>query len=223
MCLFHAFLCYQVKVYALKDNMLVLRGFALLFLFLEPHLPLASAAPGRAHRDGAAIAGSGKFSSADKMQCKWNTRNAGPAVILRVTCEPAGTKIPSRSCEYTAKPQSCPGYQSDPKGFWKQVGRALKRLKGKLCEDERALVKAGMCKSEPRDAHFKLDTRGSPTAAQPREPDNSTAPPGLRTTPVGPTACAKRADHRKTAEEYCGSSWSSFCAFFFSMLQSEDC
>uniref|UniRef100_A0A8C8A5H0 Fibroblast growth factor-binding protein 1 n=1 Tax=Oryzias sinensis TaxID=183150 RepID=A0A8C8A5H0_9TELE len=192
-------------------------------VFMVPHSGGKNKQKRRAQRDGAAIAGSGKFSTADKMQCKWNTRNAGPEVILRVTCEPAGTKIPSRSCEYTAKPQSCLGYQSDPKGFWKQVGRALKRLKGKLCEDERALVKAGMCKSEPRDAHFKLDTRGSPTAAQPREADNFTAPPGLRITSVGPTACAKRADHSKTAEEYCGSSWGSFCAFLFSILLSEDC
>ncbi|XP_024115612.1 fibroblast growth factor-binding protein 1 [Oryzias melastigma] len=203
--------------------MLVLRGFALLFLFLDPRFSLTSAAPGRAHRGGdrASVLSSGKFSNGDNTQCTWNARNAGVAVVLRVTCSVVG--INATSCEYTAKPQSCPGFLSDPKGFWKQLGRALRRMKGKLCEDKRALIKVGMCKSAPRDAHFKLDARGSPTVTEPRKPSKATAPPALRTTSTAPTACAKRADHTKTAEEYCGSSWTSLCAFFFSMLQSEDC
>ncbi|RVE76066.1 hypothetical protein OJAV_G00005000 [Oryzias javanicus] len=179
--------------------------------------------PARAHRDRASIIGSVKFSTGVYTRCRWNARNAEVAVILRVTCSLVGTNN-TTSCQYiAAKPESCPGYLSDPEGFWKQLNLAVRRMKGKLCEDKRARIKVGMCKNAPRDAHFKLDARGSPTATQPREPGKATVPPALRTTSTAPTVCAKRADHSKTAEEYCGSSWTSLCAFFFSMLQSEDC
>ncbi|XP_040892427.1 fibroblast growth factor-binding protein 1-like [Toxotes jaculatrix] len=224
--------------------MLLLRTFApwLMLAFLGQRVYLSSGArnktrgadknvvqaPGRAQRSGnkGAVTGRGKFSIKDKMQCTWGARDVGDTVRLTVKCENPEARvkggITDLQCAYNAKPQSCPSYQSDPKGFWKQVARALKRLQGKVCKDERALVKAGTCKRAPRDAHFKLDLASSVISAQSGDPET---PPPLppRSTTAGPTACTRRADHRKAAEEYCNSSWASVCSFFFSMLQSDDC
>ncbi|KAM6940709.1 fibroblast growth factor-binding protein 1-like [Xenentodon cancila] len=209
----------------------------LLLVILEQQVSLVSGArrevSGRAQRSGSkgAVPGRGKFHSGT-LQCAWNSKDVGDAVTLRVTCEDPEAAIKSGitdlGCDYIGKPESCSGYRSDSKGYWKQVGRALKKMQSKVCRDERALVKAGMCKRAPRDAHFKLDSRSLVIGAksggpqpEPDRPTTSTPPP--RPTSTRPTACTKPADHRRTAEEYCNSSWASVCTFFLSMLQSEDC
>ncbi|XP_053182186.1 fibroblast growth factor-binding protein 1-like [Scomber japonicus] len=192
----------------------------------------ATPAPDRGQRSGgkgaAATLNSGKFTKKDKMQCKWGAKDIGDKVRLSVKCEDPEARakggVTELECVYNAKPQSCPGYQSNPKNFWKQVSRALKKLQGKLCMDDSALVKAGMCRRAPRDAHFKLDISTSVSSAQsanwsrPRPP-----PPRPASTEAGPKNCTGRADHRQRAEDYCKSSWASVCAFFFSMVQGEDC
>lgn len=226
--------------------MLLLRTFApwLLLAFLGQQVSLSSGArnknrgankavtpaPGRAQRSGnkSAATARGKFSISDKMQCTWGAKDGGDTVRLIVKCEDPEARIKGGvtdlQCEYNAKPERCPGYQSDPKGFWKQVTRAFKRLKGKVCKDDRALVKAGMCKRAPRDAHFKLDVLSSVISAQSGgDPETPQPPPPTpRSNSTGPTACVGRADQRKKAEEHCGG-WASVCTFFFTMLQSDDC
>ncbi|TKS68408.1 Fibroblast growth factor-binding protein 1 [Collichthys lucidus] len=233
--------------------MLLLRTFApwLLLAFLGQQVSLSSGArnknkgvektvtpaSGRAQRSGDKSAATvrGKFSTNDKMQCTWTARDVGDTVRLSVKCENPAARVKGgvtdMSCHYNGKPQRCPGYQSDTKDFWKQVSRAFKRMQGKVCKDDRALVKAGMCKRAPRDAHFKLDSSSSASSAQSGDPDTpklpqpprSTAASTLTSTSTSPTACTKRADHRKKAEEHCSDSWASLCTFFFSMLQSDDC
>uniref|UniRef100_A0A3B4B0I4 Uncharacterized protein n=1 Tax=Periophthalmus magnuspinnatus TaxID=409849 RepID=A0A3B4B0I4_9GOBI len=152
----------------------------------------------------------GRFTLKNGMHCTWATQDTSNGVKMLVKCENSQARIyggiTDVQCEYNAKPQSCPAYQSNPKAYYKQVSRALKRLQGALCYEERALVKAGMCKRAPRDAHFKLDRSTSISSAH-----------------GTPADCKRPADHREVAKEYCNSSWASLCAFFFSMLQSEDC
>lgn len=185
-------------------------------------------APGRAQRSrgkgAASTLRSGKFTTKDKMQCAWEAKDAGDQVRLSVICEDPEARtrggVTEFRCNYNAKPQSCSEYQSNPNGFWKQVSRSLKRLKGKLCKDDRALLKAGMCKRAPRDAHFKLDLSSSVVAAQSGDVDPPRPPPP-RPTSTGPKNC--RSDHRQRADEYCSSSWASVCAFFFSMVQNDEC
>ncbi|XP_029365636.1 fibroblast growth factor-binding protein 1 [Echeneis naucrates] len=152
----------------------------------------------------------GKFSIQGGMQCTWGAREVSDSVVLTVKCENPRAHVEGGiteiTCDYRARPQSCPGFVSDPRAFWKQLGRALKRLQGKVCREERALVKPAMCKRAPREAHFKLDLSSSVASAQSGDP---TAFPGT-------TACSSRA-------EYCSSSWASVCSFFFSILQGDDC
>ncbi|XP_047222288.1 fibroblast growth factor-binding protein 1-like [Girardinichthys multiradiatus] len=194
------------------------RAFSLwLFLvLLEDRLPRASGAkqPGIALKIR-----EWKFSTSDRMRCTWSAGEAGDAVKVRMNCETPGAQshggITETSCEYLGRPRSCPGFNSDPTAFWRQVARAFKKLQGKVCADRRALVKAGMCKRAHRDAHLRLDPNSVKKSA--------TAP--TTPLPIHPTttACVKRAEHQRTADEYCSSSWASLCAFFMFMVQSEDC
>ncbi|XP_038127793.1 fibroblast growth factor-binding protein 1-like [Cyprinodon tularosa] len=194
--------------------MFLLRCFSLwVFLLLLEH---------RLHRVSGAMQpgiGGGKFSTRDGMRCTWSASDTGDAVNVRVDCEKSGAQrngaVTETSCEYLGKPRSCPGYNSDPKAFWKQVARAFKRLQGKVCIDGSALVKTGMCKSAPRQAHLRLN----PDSVKIGRTALTTPPPLQSST----AACLKGAGHRRGAEDYCGSSWASVCAFFMSIVQSEDC
>nr|XP_046270876.1 fibroblast growth factor-binding protein 1-like [Scatophagus argus]XP_046270884.1 fibroblast growth factor-binding protein 1-like [Scatophagus argus] len=239
--------------YLLKEDMMLLRTFALWLLLALLGQQVSQSysessknrranktvtpAPGRAQRNGKPAAkGRGKFSinrplSDAKMQCTWAAKDVADSVRLSVKCENPEARIKGGTtnlwCEYNAKPQRCPGYLSDPKGFWKQVARAFKRMQDKVCVDERALVRAGMCKRAPRDAHFKLDVLSSVASAQSGEPEiPKPRPPRPTSTAAGsprPTTCTGRPNIREKAEEQCGSSWASLCTFVFSMLQSDDC
>ncbi|KAM7009161.1 fibroblast growth factor-binding protein 1-like [Tautogolabrus adspersus] len=193
-----------------------------------------TSAPGRAQRSGnksSAATGRGKFAiTKDKMKCTWGAKDVGDTVKLSVKCENPEARIKGGTtdieCDYNGKPQRCPGYQSDPKGFWKQVARAFKRLQGKACHDARALVRAGMCKRAPRDAHFKLDISSSVASSQSGGMSEDLQPPPpprpTKSSPYGPTACTGVEQQRRKAEENCGK-WASLCTFLFSMLQSDDC
>lgn len=229
--------------------MLLLGTFTswLLLAFLGQQVLLSSAVRNKKWGAGgkgssSSTSGRGKFPIvADKMQCTWVAKEIGDAVRLTVKCENPEARVTGGvtdlECQYNGKPQLCPAYGSNRQSFWKQVTRAFKRHQGKVCKDERALVKASVCKSAPRDVHFKLDIHSSVASAQsgghPEIPP--TLPPSPRSTPkagaasaVGPagpspTACSGRVDSKRKAEEHCSSSWASLCTFFFSMLQSDEC
>ncbi|KAJ8336338.1 hypothetical protein SKAU_G00396810 [Synaphobranchus kaupii] len=147
----------------------------------------------------------GKFSTKDKTQCTW-LADEEDTVTLGVVCSKGGVGF---NCEYSARPGTCAPYASNVKVYWKQIARALKKQKN-ICQDATALVKAGMCKKAPKDAHFKLLVSGpTPPAVQPEESDNK--------------SCSDKIDQKNLAEEYCSGPWVTLCNFFFTMVQSEDC
>lgn len=123
---------------------------------------------------------------------------------MSITCKKGTEK--SLHCEYTANPRLCPEYTSNVDAFWKQIGRLLKKQK-KLCRDSKALLKARMCRKAPRDAHFALKTipKVHLTSTRKNKP------------------CSNLTNRQKLAEEYCSSTWSSVCTFFFAMVETEDC
>ncbi|XP_051505850.1 fibroblast growth factor-binding protein 1-like [Myxocyprinus asiaticus] len=148
----------------------------------------------------------GRFSLKDRAQCMWVAAAEGDASVLGVTCK-NGAK--SFDCEYVAKPTACQQYVSNAKAYWKQIARALKKKKG-LCRDSTALIRAGMCRKAPKDAHFRLkDTRSS---------SHLSSPP-----PAGTNLCPDRIDRLKLADEYCTSSWSPMCTFLFLMFENDEC
>lgn len=150
----------------------------------------------------------GRIANRDGTQCRWAASEGSVkedgVFVLRITCKKGTEKI--LHCEYTAKPRVCAEYTSNVDIFWKQIGRSLKKQK-KLCRDSKALLKAGMCRKAPRDAHFAL--RMTPTAHQ--------------TSARKKKPCPNLTNKQKLAEEYCSSSWSSICTFFFAMVETEDC
>lgn len=149
----------------------------------------------------------GRFSLKDGARCSWLAARERDAFVLGVTCK-KGAK--SFGCEYVADPTACQQYASNSIAYWKQIGRSLKKQK-RLCRDSTAMVKAGMCRSAPADAHFRLkkDTRPSSMVPLP--------------SPAGNNHCPDRIERLKVAEEYCSSSWSSLCTFLFLMLENDEC
>lgn len=209
-----------------------LRMFAPLFLLIlagqvAPYL-------GRGRKGSAVPHGRGKFNFTDewnedvRMQCTWAARDVAETVRVSVKCEDPVARIRGGvtdiECEYGGTPSVCPGYLANGKAFWRQVARAFKKLQGKVCKDQRALVRTSVCKSARREAHFKLDIDTSVASAQ----------SGIRTTPPPPlqtyvtvnhtvtTNCTGSENARRRAEQQCSSAWASICAFIFQIL-SDDC
>lgn len=148
----------------------------------------------------------GKFSNKNGMQCTWlalNSNSKEDTFILSISCKKDTKNL---NCEYKAKPKLCTEYASNIGEYWKQIGRSLRKHK-KLCLDPKAHLKARMCGKAPKNAHFMLDTT----------PKNKPAS-GKRKKP-----CSNLADRQKLAKEYCSSSWSSLCTFFFAMVENDDC
>ncbi|XP_056328581.1 fibroblast growth factor-binding protein 1 [Danio aesculapii] len=156
---------------------------------------------GRAQRtDGSP---KGRFSLKDGARCSWSSARDGDAFVLGITCK---TREETFGCEYVAKPTACQQYASNNKLYWKQIGHSLTKQK-RLCRDSRALVRAGVCRSAPAEAHFKL-----------RE-----ARAISRVPLTGNNLCPDRIERLRVAEEYCSSSWSSLCTFLFLMLENDEC
>lgn len=148
----------------------------------------------------------GRFSLKDGAQCSWRASRGDDAFVLGVTCKNGAKTF---GCEYVAKPTACQQYASNTKAYWKQISRSLKKQR-RLCRDSTAMVKAGMCRSAPAEAHFRLKhTRPSSRAPLP--------------TAAGNNHCPDRIERLRVAEEYCSSAWSSLCTFLFLMLENDEC
>lgn len=154
----------------------------------------------------------GKTVTKDDGECQW-AATGQDVVVLAVTCKKGGASF---GCEYEARPSACPQYASDARLYWKQMARALKKQKS-LCRDRRATIKAGMCRRAVRDAHFRLRGDWGKAAAAAVTAPSPTPQPDLG----GATTCPSK--NKKRAEEFCNESWSSFCIFFFTMVQGDDC
>ncbi|XP_026112325.1 fibroblast growth factor-binding protein 1-like [Carassius auratus] len=151
----------------------------------------------------------GKFIIKDKAKCSWVARGED-IYTMTVRCKPRNED--GFSCKYTAKPSTCTEYGSNPKGYWKQIGRSV-AIQKTLCADARALIRTGMCKRAPLAAHFKL------TEISQEKPPTEKTP----TTTSTKLQCTERTDHSEVAKEMCGDSWASLCAFVFTIVQSGDC
>ncbi|XP_007239109.2 fibroblast growth factor-binding protein 1 [Astyanax mexicanus] len=156
----------------------------------------------RSRGSGGKAASKGRFSTKDKMRCTW-VATGDRALVLSISCTKGNESF---HCEYTANTGLCPQYESNSGTFWKQITRAMKKQK-KLCRDPKALLKAGVCKSASKEAHFSLKT-----PAQDQRPPQS-----------GKKDCKGLSDRNKLAREHCNSSWSSVCTFFFAMFENEEC
>ncbi|XP_037545879.1 fibroblast growth factor-binding protein 1-like [Nematolebias whitei] len=189
-------------------RMLLLRtfSFCLLVVLLQP-----VSSGGQGTGGGSVVAPRGRFSTTDHMQCTWTANDTGDSVTVRVRCQNPQTRSGLR-CSYRGAPRSCAAFRSEPRRFWKQVGRALTKLRAQLCS-EGASVRAGMCRRAPGDARFELEANSVFSARTP-----APAPPPSPTS----TSCTGHADHRSTAEEYCRA-WASVCSFLLSMLQTDAC
>ncbi|KAM4049742.1 fibroblast growth factor-binding protein 1 [Anomaloglossus baeobatrachus] len=156
---------------------------------------------------GGKVSLQGKFVSKDKAECIWSVTGT-ETVALNVECLKGETKL---SCAYGGNPTACPNYVANPKTYWKQITRALRKLKN-ICQDQKAALKSKECKKGPPVAHLSYLPPSVPVGSKPS---------------TNPTQeCVEDADvleKQRLAKEYCGNSWSSLCSFFFSMVQGSSC
>ncbi|KAM4732416.1 fibroblast growth factor-binding protein 1 [Anableps anableps] len=148
-----------------------------------------------------------KLVTKDGSRCTWTVTDNDP-LILFITCRKGERSF---VCRYTARPALCPQYTSNPLLYWKQITRALKK-QNSLCLNETALVRAGMCKRAPREAHFRLAVAQKTVIPSPYIP-----PAPNRAT----KSCLPK--NKKLAKEFCSDAWSSLCIFFSTMVNNYDC
>lgn len=146
----------------------------------------------------------GKVVTKEKSVCTW-AATGEDLVLLNVTCKKNGRSF---SCEYSARPVLCTHFTSNEELYWKQISKALKKHKN-LCKDSSRLVKAGMCRGSPKEAHFIL----FPVVLMKKDIPAS----------AGTAVSSCKSENKKLAEEYCIESWSSFCTFLFTMIKDSDC
>ncbi|KAM4709058.1 fibroblast growth factor-binding protein 1 [Discoglossus pictus] len=170
----------------------------------------------------------GKFVTKDKSECTWAVTEA-ETVHLNVDCVKGESKV---SCTFGGKPSSCSNYVENQKSYWKQITRALKKQKN-LCQDPKAVLKSKDCRKGPQDAHLHIISSGQPAGEGISRNHEEVKPTSkvnvieaTKDTPKPTEDCQEDPDvveRRREALEYCGDSWSSFCNFFFSMIQSKSC
>lgn len=158
------------------------------------------------HPNSAHARPKGKLVTKDKSECSWSV-TGNDLLTLRVTCQKG---LNSFSCEYNARPSVCPQYSTKAELYWKQIARALRKHQS-LCQESNRPIKAALCRSAARDAHFRLI----------RVQKKTTPPPPTQPQLQAVITCLD--DNMKRAEEYCSDSWSSVCLFFFTMVQDYDC
>ncbi|XP_028657626.2 fibroblast growth factor-binding protein 1-like [Erpetoichthys calabaricus] len=173
-------------------------------------------APAEKPAKGGKAAMEGKFSKKDKEQCSWRATEGTP-YSLHVSCEKGGDRY---TCTYTGNPAACSQYASDRKSYWKQMSRALKKQKN-LCKDASSVLKVPLCKKAPQESHFKMTTES--TEVQKPVPSADLSMKAIDAGATPSSHCTEEIDQKKLAEEYCSGSWTSFCNFFISMVQTKDC
>ncbi|XP_053556866.1 fibroblast growth factor-binding protein 1 [Bombina bombina] len=163
----------------------------------------------------------GKFATKDKSECIWSVTQT-ETVILNVECTKGESKI---SCTFGGNPASCAKYTENQKNYWKQITRALRKQKN-ICQDPKAILKSKECRKGPPDAHLSLISSGQSASEDTGRNHGELKPTPNVNADKTTTECKEDpdvAENKRAALEYCGDSWSSFCNFFFSMVQSKSC
>ncbi|KAG8591484.1 hypothetical protein GDO81_000195 [Engystomops pustulosus] len=163
----------------------------------------------------------GKFVSKDKAECIWSVSET-ETVVLNVECTKGDIKL---TCVFGGNPATCPNYAANPKSYWKQITRALRKQKN-LCQDQKAVLKSKECRKGPAEAHLRYIL----TSVQVPNHEHKVQEEPKPTTKVNiaepTTDCVEDPDvleKRRLAKDYCGDSWGSLCLIFFSMVQGSSC
>nr|XP_004656130.2 fibroblast growth factor-binding protein 1 [Jaculus jaculus] len=179
----------------------------------------------------------GKFVTKDLTTCKWAVIKQELGITLKVECTNQEHQF---SCVFAGDPSECLKHNQD-RVYWKQIARMLRKQKN-ICGSSKSVLKTRVCKKQFPESNLKLATPNSLGNMKPEmeeaeltsqtqesssEVKESTSSPAV-TQPVAikDPECVDDPDvanQRKTALEFCGESWSSFCSFLLNMLQATSC
>ncbi|XP_036982831.2 fibroblast growth factor-binding protein 1-like [Artibeus jamaicensis] len=185
----------------------------------------------------------GKFVTQDQADCTWVVTEKEKGVVLKVDCTRHDEKF---SCFFTGDPTSC--LKLNKKSYWKQIGRSL-RSQRVICGDSKSILKTKVCRKNFPESSLRLVNS---TMIRKKSNQESMEPSLSKQSAVNETSlvetgkvkentlsgpaesqtlgssdpeCLEDADLKleKTAIEYCGEDWSSFCKLFFTMVQGNSC
>ncbi|XP_052055355.1 fibroblast growth factor-binding protein 1 [Apodemus sylvaticus] len=191
----------------------------------------------------------GKFVTKDQATCRWAVTEEELGISLKVQCTQGDQEF---SCVFAGDPTGCLKHDQE-QTYWKQVARALRKqknvcgnaksvLKTRVCrkkfpESNLKLVNPNAHRSmKPRKEKAEISSKEhnkvqEAVSMEPNKVKEDITPSPEDTTPAQTVAvkdseCLEDPDvlnQRKTALEFCGESWSSFCTFFLNMLQATSC
>uniref|UniRef100_A0A8D1SF58 Fibroblast growth factor-binding protein 1 n=1 Tax=Sus scrofa TaxID=9823 RepID=A0A8D1SF58_PIG len=155
----------------------------------------------------------GNFITQDQADCRWEVTEQQEGIALKVECTREDSKF---SCVFTGNPTSC--LESNKKSVLK-----TRVCRKKFPESNLKLVNSTLIRiKKPSQELMKPSLRG-----QSKVKDTTPSSPAqTQTMAIKDPECVDDPDmvhQRKTALDYCGESWSSFCKFFIAMVQGSSC